>query len=104
MRDIVRFYSARLSGKAGKVNYLVSSEAEQEMRRNYLERFADFEGSQFLRSFYQEYRDLKQASSFERLLKRVSTSSYKQAALYRFVFPENNLEQFSESLPILNPL
>jgi membrane peptidoglycan carboxypeptidase len=103
MRDIVRFYSARQSGKIGKLNLLLSPEAEQEMRKNYLERFADFEGTQFMSTFYSQYKGLATGQAFEKLAEKVSTFSYKQAALYRFVYADNSLEQFSAFLRLKNP-
>ncbi len=96
MRDIVRFYSVRLTAERGKISLAQNENREHEMRQAYLARFADSEGSQFLRTFYTDYRGLKEGQFFEKLLGSIGTASHKLAALHRYVYPQADLAEFTE--------
>ena len=54
MRDIVQYYTYRGSGPAARF----LEDTGDTLRQVYLERFADREGSEFLRRFYRTYRSL----------------------------------------------
>lgn len=96
MRDLVRFYSARLSTEAGKIQMTSTVREQAELRQAYLAKFADKEGNEFLRSFYSQYGGLKKGEFSEKLFKKLKPLSARYAAAHRFIFPDYSQAQFIE--------
>ncbi len=92
MRDIVRHYMFQVSGSSAKI----LRDVRDGGRADYLRRFADKEGREFIHRFYQKYRG-KTASPGG--LSEVFFSSFRHtprrlAAAYRYVYPEATFSQF----------
>jgi len=92
MRDIVRHYMFQVSGSSAKI----LRDVRDGGRADYLRRFADKEGREFIHRFYQKYRG-KTASPGG--LSQVFFSSFRHtprrlAAAYRYVYPEATFSQF----------
>lgn len=91
MRDIENYYLWRLPG----ISLTVLSSPDDPQRSRYLARFADEEGTLFLRRFYQRYSGLTPQQALENLAKAHPTER-ALAAIYRSVCPQADLSQFSD--------
>ena len=92
MRDIVRHYMFQVTGSSAKI----LRDVRDGGRTEYLRRFADKEGREFIHRFYQKYRG-KTASPGG--VSEVFFSSFRHtprrlAAAYRYVYPEATFSQF----------
>jgi membrane peptidoglycan carboxypeptidase len=94
MQDIVRYHIYSRPGFTPGTAGL----HDPVKRKEYLTRFADFEGKKFLRKFYLRYEGKSQTEILEDLLKSSRSRPTRLAALYRFVHPENGLHSFEEFL------
>ncbi|MCB9465575.1 MAG: transglycosylase domain-containing protein [Candidatus Eisenbacteria bacterium] len=99
MRDVVHYYTYRGSGPAGK--FLEAS--GDTLRRVYLEKFADREGSEFLRRFYRNYEPMSEAERSVAFLESVRKSPRGLAAAYRRIFPDRELAELQEFLRVTLP-
>jgi membrane peptidoglycan carboxypeptidase len=129
MRDLSRYYVHRMgiklnsSTKASspllKTTANVDSSSQEErtsesggrsdklrhdpIRAHFLSKFADQEGSYFLRKFYERYKDLPAAELLSALVKSSRGSPRQAAVMFRYVRPGDSLEQMSaflrENLP-----
>jgi len=84
MRDIVRYYQQELPG----YNPLLLEDGDDPRRQEYLARFADREGRQFLAQFYSKYAKKTPAEAVEMLAARTRQSARRLATLFRSVRPE----------------
>ncbi|MEQ8331531.1 MAG: transglycosylase domain-containing protein [Longimicrobiales bacterium] len=89
MRDLVQYEMARF-GMAD-----VLEDPDDPARRFYLERFADQEGSIFVRQFHGKYRGLTGPEIFDRLVEERRLGSRRMAWAFRTVAPDADLERFS---------
>ena len=103
MRDIVRYYAARLTAQPGKIQLSLNPQEEAQVRQAYLIKFADKEGSEFLRGFYSQYRGLSRADLSDKFFAKVKPIPARIAAAYRFIYPDDSPQQFSEKLKLLLP-
>ncbi|MFP4599163.1 MAG: transglycosylase domain-containing protein [Persicimonas sp.] len=87
MRDIVRFHLFRQDG----VDAQILRDRDDPRRRRYLERFADFEGTVFLRDFYRRYEDDDAEQSLVRFLKNRTWTPKKFVAALRTIRPEADI-------------
>ncbi|MEZ4648316.1 MAG: transglycosylase domain-containing protein [Candidatus Eisenbacteria bacterium] len=94
MRDVVHHYTYRGSGPAAK--FLEAS--GDTLRRVYLERFADREGSDFLRRFYRSYEPMAPEDRSQSFLEGVRKSPRGLAAAYRAVFPDRSAAELGDFL------
>ena len=94
MRDIVHHYMYRSPESPAR---LLEDEGEPK-REAYLARFADREGTGFIRNFYKKYRGLNPDRALESLLNGVRPTPVRLAVVYRSVRPEGSLEQFRRFL------
>lgn len=92
MRDIVRYYMFQVGGSSAKI----LRDASNSDRAEYLRRFADKEGRQFINRFYLKYKDKAGNpggvndmffSSFRHTPRRL-------AAAYRYIYPASSLVEF----------
>ncbi|EPR11246.1 hypothetical protein M527_03990 [Sphingobium indicum IP26] len=90
MRDIVDYHIARIPGTAG-----ILENPNHPARRDYLRRFIDLEGRQYLARFRPQYRELDQAAIMEHIAERAKYLRPRLAAAFRTVRPEGGFEQFS---------
>ncbi len=99
MRDVVYNYMANNS----KADRDLLEDADDPRRQEYLARFADSEGREFLRRFYKKYKGKSQEEARAQLIKRANSAPSRLAAMYRSIEPQATLAEFSvfmnEQLP-----
>ncbi len=83
MRDIVRYETHQAIPDAGAI---LSGE-DQQTRREYLIRFADQEGGEYLTDFYRKYRGMTHEQRVARLLDGVKPIPVRMAVALRSVWP-----------------
>src|SRR5690606_22451300 len=93
MRDIVYHYLYRPGGIAAKLET-----GGEELRREYLRRFADQEGKVFLKRFYNQYQDTPPGEFLDRLRQHVYPLPHRLATVYRSVLPDEGPEAFARFL------
>jgi membrane peptidoglycan carboxypeptidase len=98
MRDIVAYHVAEVVAAEGDPLELSSP-----LRRDYLSRFADREGREFLLGFYRRYRDLDGEQILALLAKRARSSRAAQAVVFRSLRPEAGIEDFAAFLRASTP-
>jgi membrane peptidoglycan carboxypeptidase len=94
MRDLAYHYRSPEPGLAPAV----LADERHPLRRQYLERFADREGREFLARFYRKYRDLAPQQALDTLLRETPAVAYRLAAAYRFLEPDANPNALAEFL------
>ncbi|MES2297622.1 MAG: transglycosylase domain-containing protein [Pseudomonadota bacterium] len=91
MRDVVHFYMFQTPGSSATL----LADADDPRRANYLARFADREGREFLQRFYAKYKG-KTADEAERImLSSMRPTPVRLANVHRTMVPEATLAQFS---------
>ncbi|MGD1877727.1 MAG: transglycosylase domain-containing protein [Kiloniellaceae bacterium] len=83
MRDIVRFHMAEAIAENGN-----PLDAASPLRRDYLARFADREGREFLLGFYQRYRGLDREAILATVAGRGRQSPAALTVVFRSLYPE----------------
>ncbi len=91
MRDIVRYHVAHLPDVAAST----LKDPHNPRRAEYLARFADLEGSQFIRTFYQKFHGQTADAALEKLVSGIRPTPRRLAVIYRSVRPEAGLAEFS---------
>ncbi|MDB5906320.1 MAG: glycosyl transferase family 51 [Massilia sp.] len=90
MRDVVRYYMFQLPGSSAAL----LADADDPRRAEYLSRFADREGREFLARFFNKYKGKTPGDAEKTLLASFRPTPSRLAAAYRTVHPEGNLTQF----------
>jgi membrane peptidoglycan carboxypeptidase len=90
MRDVVRYYMFQLPGSSAAL----LADSDDPRRAEYLARFADREGREFLGKFYNKYKGKTPADAQKALLASFHATPSRLAATYRTVWPEGTQEQF----------
>lgn len=90
MRDIVRYYQRRFPDSTAEM----LEDPDHWLRETYLRRFADEEGSVFLRRFYRKYAGLSPEASLRTLLRRGRLTHKRLATILRSVKPRDSRAQF----------
>lgn len=93
MRDIVSYHAAQVVADGGDPLAVNSP-----LRRDYLSRFADREGREFLLGFYGRYRELDSAQILATLAARVRQTTASLAVTFRTLRPEAGLDEFAAFL------
>jgi membrane peptidoglycan carboxypeptidase len=90
MQDIVNHYLFREQSVYRKI--LRSPDHPQ--RRAYLEKFADYEGSKFIRMFFYKYASggTHRDQILEKLAQSIEAEPHKLACAYLFIAPESDME------------
>jgi membrane peptidoglycan carboxypeptidase len=94
MRDVVRYYMFQLPGSSAAL----LADADDPRRAEYLSRFADREGREFLGRFYSKYKGKSAAEAEKLLLASLHPTPMRLAAVYRTILPDASLEQFAAFL------
>lgn len=94
MRDIVSYY---LWGKLGKQSDILDTDYAPE-RQQYLTRFADREGREFLTRFRNAYAGLDPSRALEKLLNARPVTKDRAALIFRSIRPEASLWEFQAFL------
>jgi membrane peptidoglycan carboxypeptidase len=91
MRDIENYYKWRVPGASPSV----LTDPNDPARTRYLQRFADEEGSVFLRRFYNKYRGLDADQILDTLTKGIRPTPMRVAVIFRSARPTADFEAFS---------
>lgn len=96
MRDIVRYYMFQVVGSSAKILKDVGSSG----RTEYLKRFADREGREFINRFYHKYKG-QTAKAKTTDITTTFFSSFRHTprrltAAYRYIYPEATLAEFKK--------
>ncbi|TFW34228.1 penicillin-binding protein [Massilia horti] len=94
MRDVVRYYMFQLPGSSAQL----LADADDPRRADYLSRFADKEGRDFLAKFWNKYKGKAPKDAVATLMSGVRPTASKLAAAHRTVFPDASLAQFTSFL------
>jgi membrane peptidoglycan carboxypeptidase len=94
MRDIVNHYMYRVPGSTA----YVLDETDSPLRQEYLERFADREGTDFLRQFYPKYDGKTRGEILEALIQDRRLSPQRTAWAYRAVASDATVEELAALL------
>jgi membrane peptidoglycan carboxypeptidase len=92
MRDVVRYYMFQLPGSSAQL----LADADDPRRAEYLSRFADREGKDFLARFWNKYRGKDWAEVETALMQGVRPAASKLAAVHRTIMPDASLAEFSK--------
>jgi membrane peptidoglycan carboxypeptidase len=99
MRDLSRYYTNRLGIKLGASK----NDRQSPVRLNLLAKFADQEGSYFMRRFYSKYRDKKRSELLSALVISTRASARHAAVMYRYVRPDDSKEKMGSFLETTLP-
>lgn len=91
MRDVVQFYVAEGDDDAGEL----LGNPDHPARHEYLARFVDREGSDFLSRFYTDYRKRTPDEALALLAGRARPVPNRIAVIFRAVRPKASVEEFS---------
>jgi membrane peptidoglycan carboxypeptidase len=94
MRDIVRWHMYHEDKGMGNI----LSDRGHPDRNSYLGKFADYEGSKFIRMFYRKYKGKPRDEAMTTLLHSVHPVPRRLAVAYRAVDPEADFGSFQEAL------
>jgi membrane peptidoglycan carboxypeptidase len=94
MRDVVAYYMFRSPDGTARVLEDVTDPARQE----YLARFADREGSTFVRQFFQKYRGLERTALLDRLTANRRLGPQRMAWALRATLPDVDADMFADLL------
>ncbi len=90
MRDLVYYHWSRMPGADPRI-----LEDENDPRRAaYLARFADLEGKEFQRKFYDKYAGQPPEETLRTLLNGLALTPRRLAVIYRSVKPQASLQEF----------
>ena len=92
MRDIVLHMVFREPNEAASI----LARGDHERRAEYIERFADREGRQFLDRFYRRYRGLSGEAALEKLARRARPRPERLAVIYRSARPDATPKAMAE--------
>lgn len=92
MRDLSRYYTARLGLKLGAGK----NDRKSSVRMHFLKKFADQEGSYFMRRFYEKYKGKPSQELLEGLVKSTRASARHAAVMYRYVRPDGTEQEMAD--------
>jgi membrane peptidoglycan carboxypeptidase len=90
MRDVVRYYMFQLPGSSAAL----LADSDDPRRAEYLARFADREGREFMTRFYNKYKGKNAADAEKALLASFRPTPIRLAAVHRTIAPNATVEQF----------
>lgn len=94
MRDVAKYYMFQSPGSSASL----LSDADDPRRAQYLARFADKEGKEFLARFYAKYKG-KPADELDKiLLANIRSTPVRLAVIHRTVYPQATRDQFAAFL------
>ncbi|MFL6635358.1 MAG: transglycosylase domain-containing protein [Massilia sp.] len=94
MRDVVRYYMFQLPGSSAQL----LADADDPRRAEYLSRFADREGKDFLARFWNKYRGKNWDEIQTALMQGVRIKASKIAAVHRTIYPDASQAEFGKFL------
>ena len=90
MRDVVRYYMFQLPGSSAAL----LQDSDDPRRAEYLARFADREGREFMNKFYAKYRGKNSAEAEKILLASLRPTPTRLATVHRTIAPQASLKEF----------
>lgn len=94
MRDVSRYYATRIGVKLGGAK----TDRRSPLRQHFLSKFADQEGSSFIRRFYEKYRGKAASEMLQTLVGSTRASARHATVMFRFVRPNESLESLQDFL------
>jgi membrane peptidoglycan carboxypeptidase len=94
MRDVVHFYMFQAPNSSAGI----LSNVKDERRADYLSRFADREGREFLQRFYAKYKNKNAQEAVQILLANLHPTPNKLASIHRTIAPKATLGEFEQFL------
>lgn len=94
MRDLSRYYVHRLSLKLGGA----SSDPKSPVRMHFLSKFADQEGTYFLKRFVEKYKGKAASEMLPGLVSSTRASARHATVMFRYVRPADSIEQLTAFL------
>ncbi|WP_439882686.1 transglycosylase domain-containing protein [Pontibacter sp. MBLB2868] len=94
MRDVVRYSTYQNVGDAARL----LSDGTDPRRKEYLTRFADREGKEYLLRFWHKYKGKPTDERFEKLLSGMRLNEVRLAAVHRFLYPATDSVTFFKML------
>ncbi|WEF35936.1 transglycosylase domain-containing protein [Pseudoduganella chitinolytica] len=91
MRDVVRYYSFQMPGSSASL----LADADDPRRVQYLARFADKEGKEFLYRFYAKYKGKPKSQLDKILVDSIRPTPLRLANIHRTLFPDASLGEFA---------
>jgi membrane peptidoglycan carboxypeptidase len=102
MRDVAKFYMFQSPGSSASL----LNDADDPRRAEYLARFADKEGKEFLGRFYAKYKGKAAGDIDKVVLANIRSTPTRLAVIHRTLYPQATLAQFSaymhDNLPSQN--
>ncbi len=99
MRDISRYYAQRIGVKLGGSK----GERRSPVRMHFLSKFADQEGSYFMRRFYEKYKGKPRSELLSGLVLSTRASARHAAVMFRFVRQNDSKEALAAFLEEIVP-
>jgi membrane peptidoglycan carboxypeptidase len=99
MRDIVSYFMFRGPGATARI----LEDTTDPARMEYLARFADREGSEFIRQFHRKYRDVPSDSLLDALVRERRMTPLGIAWAFRTVVPDADVARFSSFVQTRTP-
>lgn len=90
MRDIINFYLFERVG----VDPALFEDPDNPARKEYVTRFADLEGQEYLRRFYNRHQNRSTEEMLKSLVSRTRKRRVPLAALYRSIRPTDSIDKF----------
>jgi membrane peptidoglycan carboxypeptidase len=90
MRDVVRYYMFQLPGSSAAL----LADSDDPRRAEYLARFADREGREFMGRFYNKYRNKNAAEAEKVLLASLRPTPVRLATVHRTILPNATVQEF----------
>ena len=94
MRDVAKFYMFQSPGSSASL----LADADDPRRADYLARFADKEGREFLNRFYAKYKGKDWDEQQKTLLADIRSTPVRLAVIFRTLYPEASEQQFGAFL------
>ncbi len=94
MRDISRYYTNRINARLGGG----SSDRKNPVRMHFLAKFADQEGSYFLRRFFEKHRGKTTQELLPLFVTSVRASARHATVIFRYVRPEGSIQELKTFL------
>ncbi|MFB6372017.1 MAG: glycosyl transferase family 51, partial [Bradymonadaceae bacterium] len=94
MRDIVRYHMFRLPN----VGPTILQDPDHPKRREYLEKFAQYEGKTFLRKFWKKYEGNNHTKSMIQMTDGRSFTAKRMAVAWRTIHPDADIYTFNHFL------
>jgi membrane peptidoglycan carboxypeptidase len=90
LRDVVHYYMFQTPGSSASL----LQNADDPRRAQYLARFADREGKEFIHRFYAKYKGKTYDEALAVLLQNIHPTPSRLASIFRTIYPEAGIAQF----------